>query len=394
MFFNIQDLTKEKLQELIDNQVFENKELEYKDYSFTNGKIDEKNKDKFMKEIVSFANTNGGFIIIGMKEDNNRLPIEITGAGFPLTQYDNWLSSFRQLVLSRIRPHLHGIECKPVELTNGTIAIVIHVPKSYARPHSFWDGNKDEFYMRYANGITYMDIDDLRKQFLHLGYMQSQIQQFRKDRISMILANECVGDLGAKAKLVFHIIPKWSFELGNTIDLKIVDHNRSFLPISGDGWSYRYNADGFCIYSVDSSTRKIETYTQIFHNGIIEAVEIRLVSGYQPNQVYAWNETQKAVIQAAYRYRDVLLELNVPKPWHIYATILNAKGYYTQADGWSGTSAPLDRMIIQSLDGILDDGDSMDSALRPVFNSLSNAFGFKSSVCFDQNGNIQSSYLK
>lgn len=393
-FLNIHDLNEEKLQELIDNQVFENKELEYKDYSFGNGKLDEKNKDKFMKEIVAFANTNGGFIIIGIKEDNNRLPTEITGAGFSLTQYDNWLSSFRQLVLSRIRPHLHGIECEPVELSNGTIAIVIHVPKSYARPHSFWDGNKGEFYMRYANGITYMDIDDLRKQFLHFGYMQSQIQQFRKDRISMILANECVGNLGAGAKLVFHIIPEWSLELGNAIDLKVVENNRGFLPIAGGGWNSRYNADGFCIFSVDSSTRQIETYAQMFHNGIVEAVEIRLFSGYRTNQVYDWNETQKAVIQAAYRYKDVLLEFNVPKPWHIYATILNAKGYYTQSGGWSGASEPLDRMIIQSLDGILNDEDTMDSALRPVLNSLSNAFGFKSSACFDQNGNIKPGYLK
>ena len=132
----------------------------------------------------------------------------------------------------------------------------------------------------------------------------------------------------------------------------------------------------------------------MFHNGIVEAVEIRLFSDYRPNQVYDWDKTQKALIQAVYRYRDVLLELNVPKPWHIYATILNAKGYYTQSGGWGGTSEPLDRMIIQSLDGILDDGDTMDSALRPVFNSLSNAFGFKSSDCFDQKGNIKPSYLK
>ena len=167
MMFNMKNIKKADLQALIDNQVFENRELEYKDYSFEGGKLPDKQRDKFMKEIAAFANTNGGTIIIGMQEDENRLPTKLSGAGMGLGDFDGWLSSFKQMVLSRIRPHLHGIECVPVVLEDNNIAIVISIPKSYARPHSFWDGNKDEFFMRHVNGIMYMDIDDLRKEFLY-----------------------------------------------------------------------------------------------------------------------------------------------------------------------------------------------------------------------------------
>ena len=134
---DIKNIDKQKLQNLIEDRVFENKELEYKDYSFINGKIPDKQKDKFIKEVVAFANTNGGIIIIGMQEDENRLPVKLKGVGLSIGEFDNWLSSFRQLVLSRIRPHLHGIECIPVELNGSDIAIVVSVPKSYVRPHSF-----------------------------------------------------------------------------------------------------------------------------------------------------------------------------------------------------------------------------------------------------------------
>ena len=65
---DIKNIDKQKLQNLIEDRVFENKELEYKDYSFINGKIPDKQKDKFIKEVVAFANTNGGIIIIGMQD--------------------------------------------------------------------------------------------------------------------------------------------------------------------------------------------------------------------------------------------------------------------------------------------------------------------------------------
>ena len=317
--------------------------------------------------------TNGGTIIIGMQEDENRLPTKLSGAGMGLGDFDSWLSSFRQLVLSRIRPHLHGIDCVPVELGDNNIAIVISVPKSFARPHSFWDGNKDEFFMRHVNGIMYMDIDDLRKEFLYTSGLQEKIREFKRERISLILANECVGNLGNLAKLVIHIVPEWSFELGNTVDLKLIDRNSSVHPLSGSSWNYRYNADGYCIFGADHLTNLIQTYTQFFRNGIIEATEVRCISGYKNKEVYNWSSLQGQLTRVISDYGTHLDMLNVPKPWHISATLLNAKGYFTNT-GWD-TSAPIERDIVNSLESICTEEHSLQDALKQVFNSLSNAFG-------------------
>lgn len=373
MMFNMKNIKKADLQALIDNQVFENRELEYKDYSFVGGKLPDKQRDKFMKEIAAFANTNGGTIIIGMKEDENRLPTELSGAGMGLGDFDGWLSSLKQMVLSRIRPHLHGIECVPVELEDNNIAIVISIPKSYARPHSFWDGNKDEFFMRHVNGIMYMDIDDLRKEFLYTNGLQDKIREFKRERISLILANECVGDLGNLAKLVIHIIPEWSFELGNIVDLKQLYMNSSVHPLSGNSWNYRYNADGYCIFGTSNLLHNISTYTQFFHNGIIEATEIRCISGYEDKEVYNWNTLQGQLMRVITDYGSHLEMLNVPKPWHISASLLNAKGYVTST-GWD-MSAPIERDIVNSLEGICTEECTIQDAIKVVFNSLSNAFG-------------------
>ena len=371
--FNMKNIKKADLQALIDNQVFENRELEYKDYSFEGGKLPDKQRDKFMKEIAAFANTNGGTIIIGMQEDENRLPTKLSGAGMGLGDFDGWLSSFKQMVLSRIRPHLHGIECVPVVLEDNNIAIVISIPKSYARPHSFWDGNKDEFFMRHVNGIMYMDIDDLRKEFLYTSGLQDKIKEFKRERISLILANECVGDLGNLAKLVIHIIPEWSFELGNIVDLKQLYMNSSVHPLSGSSWNYRYNADGYCIFGASRLLHYIPTYTQFFHNGIIEATEVRSISGYREKEVYDWSALQGQLMRVITDYGSHLEMMDVPKPWHISASLLNAKGYVTSTC-WD-MSAPIERDIVNSLEGICTEDSPMQDALKVVFDSLSNAFG-------------------
>lgn len=373
MMFNMKNIKKADLQALIDNQVFENRELEYKDYSFEGGKLPDKQRDKFMKEIAAFANTNGGTIIIGMQEDENRLPTKLSGAGMGLGDFDGWLSSFKQMVLSRIRPHLHGIECVPVVLEDNNIAIVISIPKSYARPHSFWDGNKDEFFMRHVNGIMYMDIDDLRKEFLYTSGLQDKIKEFKRERISLILANECVGDLGNLAKLVIHIIPEWSFELGNIVDLKQLYMNSSVHPLSGSSWNYRYNADGYCIFGASRLLHYIPTYTQFFHNGIIEATEVRSISGYREKEVYDWSALQGQLMRVITDYGSLLEMMDVPKPWHISASLLNAKGYVTSTC-WD-MSAPIERDIVNSLEGICTEDSPMQDALKVVFDSLSNAFG-------------------
>ena len=219
----------------------------------------------------------------------------------------------------------------------------------------------------------YMDIDDLRKEFLYTNGLQDKIREFRRERISLILTNECVGDLGNLAKLVIHIIPEWSFELGNIVDLKQLYMNSSVHPLSGSSWNYRYNADGYCIFGASRLLHYIPTYTQFFHNGIIEATEVRSISGYREKEVYDWSALQGQLMRVITDYGSHLEMLSVPKPWHISATLLNAKGYVTST-GWD-MSAPIDRDIVNSLEGICTEDSPMQDALKVVFNSLSNAFG-------------------
>lgn len=374
--------TQASLKQLIDNKITEDQSLEYKQDIFQNSKIENRVKYKMLREITAFANTSGGTIIVGIKEDDEHNPTELVGAGLTSSQFEEWHASFNQIVQANVLPRLYGLTCTPVPLDNNQIAIVISVPKSYSRPHCCRIEGRQEYHMRVGNIMCPMEIEDLRKAFLYTNGLQDKIRQFHNERISMILGNECIGDMGTGPKIVFHIIPEWSFELGNTVDLESFRSNHSFQPFSGSSWDHRYNIDGWCIFNQDHTNGRINTYTQVFHNGIIEAAEIRCLSNYKPNQIYDWNNLQGMFRKKLSDYGQLMESLNIQKPWHIFATLLNGKGYCT-TNSWDGNSELLDRDVIQSLDGICTDENSMDDALKPVFDSLCHAFGYARSFLYD-----------
>ena len=218
------------------------------------------------------------------------------------------------------------------------------------------------------------------------------MKNFRQDRIGMILGNECIGTLADGAKFLLHIIPLWSLDTGNNINIKQLQQSpfiEKVTPISGGGWHHRYNSDGYCISGRAYESNNINTYTQIFRNGMIEAVDIRMINynGQFNGQVYDWRITETSIYKAIQRYSDLLQKLNVPKPWYIFISLLNAKGFRTD-NFYSGTSESIDRDLIHATECIWnDDNETLSTVLKPTLDSLANAFGMSQSPSYDRQGN-------
>lgn len=378
--------TKEDLTALIEDNAVENISLEFKSYSFDDGKIPSKEKDDIVKEIVSFANSEGGNIIVGIDEDGKRVASKLKDVGCTMSQFDGIQLAIQQHMLAKVRPRLYGVKMYGILINDDRIAITIQVPKSYSRPHAINDGNKDVFYMRHSNGIAYMSVDDLRTQFLSSSSFKRDIQTFRQDRISMILANEALGTLLSGAKVLLHIIPLWSLEEGNNIDISNIPNNKMNIarPISGGGYNYSYNADGWFTAYNDHETKHISTYVQFFRNGIIEAVDVRMMN-YEKNRIYKWEETESAVFEALVRYTEILDYLDIPKPWHIYLSFLNAKGF--RSSGLYYDDGVIDRDIVHAVECVWnDDSGPISEVIKPAFDSLANSLGRAHSVNYDKGG--------
>jgi hypothetical protein len=141
--WNIQDV-----QSLVDAKEPESLKLEYKSSeSFANSN---EKKDEMCKDISAFANSDGGIIIYGVREEIRgrlRLPVEIDN-GIDLSIYS--IDSFQQMIRSRISPAVSNIIIKPIEMESGRFVIVVAIEKSISfAPHQA----PNKLYYRRHNGI-------------------------------------------------------------------------------------------------------------------------------------------------------------------------------------------------------------------------------------------------
>lgn len=159
-FNNIVDL-----QSLIDNVVEEDTELEYK-LCFGNTDEDcycgKKKKDwraEFVKDVSGMANANGGYIIYGIREENNeqghRIPKQLEP--IPFGNYN--CDQLTQILTKGIRPSLDvSISCLSDPQKKGDYFIV-KIPKGMTAHQSLYD---KRYYRRHSATVEAMEDHEIR----------------------------------------------------------------------------------------------------------------------------------------------------------------------------------------------------------------------------------------
>jgi len=319
---DIEEITKDDLQALIDNEVSERKAIEYKQALPGNS---DKEKKEFLADVSSFANASGGDLIYGITEDKKTgKPKSLDGLdaeniGQEITRLDN-------IIRTGIQPRLPSVAISPpIALENSKVALIIRIPKSWISPHRVI--HNDKFYSRSSNGKYPLDVGELRIAFNLSETITERIRNFRADRIAKILANETPVPMYDNPKIALHMIPVISLNPTQRYDIDNVAFKPAQLkPIYCAGWNDRYNLDGFLSYTWNEEKRS-HSYLQLFRNGIIEAVEALLLEPHEEKHFIPSIAYEKELIISVDSYLSLLKTLNAEPPIIIFLTLLGVKGY-------------------------------------------------------------------
>ena len=133
----------EKINSFIENKIEENLNLDYK----ASGSLqrNDKKTNEISKDVSAFANSDGGTIIYGIKEDqiNRHLPDSID----PISRNEISKEWLEQIIQSKIRPRINGIIIHSVTIEEQTDKVVyaVEIPKS----NTAHQANDKKYYKRF-----------------------------------------------------------------------------------------------------------------------------------------------------------------------------------------------------------------------------------------------------
>ena len=179
----ISEITEQELKGLIDNQE-ENLWIDFKQQNYHKDPNDlEKHKREICKDVTAMANAEGGYILIGVREEN-----KVAQDFFTVDDAANVAQSIIGVCLQNVNPRIPNFEVEPYYLkwkNSGIELVIIHIPPSEMRPHSFIWKNSTNFVKRYGDVTREFPISELIQDLL-VRYQPPIISQI-ESQLSSIL---------------------------------------------------------------------------------------------------------------------------------------------------------------------------------------------------------------
>jgi hypothetical protein len=388
----METLTGTDIERLVENQVREGKQLEFK--LTLPGKADS-DKKEFLADISSFANALGGTVLYGVEETDG---VARALPGLACESVDTEIQRLENLLRDGIQPRLVGLQVHPVHLASGALVLAIHVPRSWTAPHMVILGGSSRFFSRNSNGKYPLDVYELRRAFAVSETVTERVRGFRVERLGRIVAGELPASIGAGPYVVLHVVPYSALAGGtNVVNPAKRETMNSLPPMFSSGWNSRFNFDGFLTwFTTEKDDLGLGSYVQLFRNGCIESVDRGMLNAPRNSQFGdgRWIPSgafEKEIIEALRSSCALLAALGSEPPIAVLLSLVGVSGYrmFTEPSAFAGR--PIERsdlfvpeIVIESF--AFDAG----SALRPAIDAVWNACGYAKSPNYDAAGNWRS----
>jgi len=383
------------LQSLVDDDVRESLTLEYKS-KLSIGSTGE--KKEFLYDVSAFANSKGGYLIIGIEESKG---VAKALSGIEIANTDEEHIRLENLIRNGIEPRIPGLEIGMVSLANSNYAIVIHIPPSWSKPHMVsLSGSK--FYIRGAAGKQPLDVAEIRAAFELSGTARERVKDFRAERLSTIITGDEPIPL-EKPKTSLHLIPLSIANPDVSFDVSKIEEDmqreKNMFMEEPSHTIGRYNADGYLTYTFYSDPPVPCGYQQVFRNGAIEGVEdatvgsLLVLEGKRDIAIINYEKDVIRALSVLLKYQE---KLGVSPPILVTATIMGAAKFaiepfvessrvpgpfYKRKDHLLGK----DPLILPEL--LIEKFDVEPAEiLRPVFDALWRASGYSECPYYDEDG--------
>ncbi|PLW79949.1 hypothetical protein C0585_05125 [Candidatus Woesearchaeota archaeon] len=254
---DVEKITLEDVESLIENEIPENALLEYK-RELKIQKGDE--RKEFLKDVSAFANSRGGLFIFGIQESDEGNPEEIVGIEAENT--DKKLLQIQEIICSGIEPIINNAKIRFLKIKDNKHILLIKIFRSWNLPHRVCYKKSDKFFIRRNNQVSRITIEELKMMFTGNEELKEKIFKFRDSRIAK------KNTVFPKQTLYLHVVPIQSFYEEYKFDLSVLEKAIQNNPLIRS-LQKKYNFDGLNYINLNIPLIKS---IQIFRDGKIELI--------------------------------------------------------------------------------------------------------------------------
>ena len=347
--------------------------LEFKREQYTH---DDEGKRELLKDICGMANSGGGKLFLGIKEDEDGRATDVCELNCP--SIDNEVLWLENVLRTNIEPRVVGLKISPIDVGTGSI-LVLEVPQSSITPHMMDFKKTRRFYKRNSNGVHEMSVEEMRAAFSMQSNLENRVLEFIKKRfVAFYDHKENVPLPRDKGVMFVHIAPLGT--LGANIKTRFEapeNHFQSFAPIGKPrNICWRHNLDGIVFFRSGQTCRG---YTQLFRNGFLEATKADIFREGDGNR-YIARDIGKQIIQEVPRLISSLDIFGFDGPFSV-SVALECVGNTYLRERWMDNEElyafPRSRLDLGDFIVGTSSPEATKNASADLIHVLWNAFGYE-----------------
>jgi len=266
--------------------------------------------------------------------------------------------------------------------------LILRVERSWVGSHRIVFQQHDKFYGRNSAGKYPLDVNELRAAFTLSSTATERIRAFRTDRIIALSNNQTPVPFMDSPKVVLHCISLEAFAGTAQYNvLPLYDNPVPLSPMGTTNWDRRLNLDGVLAFGTQ---QPCPSYTQLYRNGVIEAVQGRILAHeYEGRMVIPSVSYERYILEYLPRCFNLLQATDANVPVVVALTLLKTKGVCMGVnDPWGQPGYPIDSDSLVLPEVIVDSFTTPPNrVLKPLFDLIWNACGLPYSTNFDGDGN-------
>lgn len=298
------------IKSLIERRAAESDVLDFKRQAYGTG-----NKDhgELLKDITSFANSQGGRIILGVETDESGRATEAIGIN--TVDIDGEIERYENICRTSIQPALSTLKVSS-ESEFGQNFIIIDVGPSPLSPHRIDFVNSKfhrAYYVRRGRSCSEASAHEVRDMILNQQRVPQLIDEFFQERFMRLGAGKLASGIHALGpSMTIFAAPTVSFGTNAVVEDALMPNNGFKYGTPHSGYSARPNIFGaYC-----KSDSEVE-YVQLHHNGVVEF--------YYGDILHELEDDRKSVVPGVRLLQYIWSDL--PKTIRAYTQVIGAQMY-------------------------------------------------------------------